>query len=198
MPSAALLEAVAVTAELCGRTFSEPAARVFVADLEAYPEGAVLKALTRCRKEVRGVLTVADVVQRIDDGRPGPDEAWAMVPKTEHDSVVWTAEMAAAFAIAAPLLGDGDTIAARMSFREAYKRLCDDARDTGKPIEWTASLGHNQHGRQVALEQAAKLGRIGHQQANALLPAPLSSIPAAQRTLIPKRDPNADMWLNVL
>ena len=67
MPTLTLLEAVAVTAELCGRTFSEPAARVFVADLAAYPEDAVLKALTRCRKEVRGALTVADVVQRIDD-----------------------------------------------------------------------------------------------------------------------------------
>jgi hypothetical protein len=35
MPSRELIEAVAVTAELCGRTFSEAAARVFVSDLSA-------------------------------------------------------------------------------------------------------------------------------------------------------------------
>ena len=55
MPSVELIQAVAVTAELCGRVFSEGAARTFVSDLAAYPEPAVLKALTRCRREVKGM-----------------------------------------------------------------------------------------------------------------------------------------------
>lgn len=179
MPTLTLLEAVAVTAELCGRTFSEPAARVFVADLAAYPEDAVLKALTRCRKEVRGALTVADVVQRIDDGRPGADEAWALVPKNEEDSAVWSQEMAEAFAIAAPLLAEGDAIAARMAFREAYKRLCDAARDAGQPVRWTPTLGHDARGRAAALHRAVELGRMSAGDAHALLPAPDGKIPEA-------------------
>ena len=58
---------------------------------------AVLKALTRCRREVKGMLTIQDVVSRIDDGRLGVEEAWAMMPFSESQSVVWTEEMAQAF-----------------------------------------------------------------------------------------------------
>lgn len=192
MPTLTLLEAVAVTAELCGRTFSEPAARVFVADLAAYPEGAVLKALTRCRKEVRGALTVADVVQRIDDGRPGPDEAWAQLPKNEGDSAVWSAEMSEAFAIASPLLADGDAIAARMAFREAYKRLCEAARDAGQPVQWTPTLGHDPRGRVAAVERAVQLGRLSAATAQALLPAPSAPVPHELRTLLPHRPGASD------
>jgi hypothetical protein len=176
MPSAALLEAVAVTAELCGRTFSEPAARVFVADLSVYPEAQVIAALARCRKEVRGLLTVADVVQRLEDGRPGPQEAWAMVPKSEAESVVWTSEMAAAFGVCSRLIGEGDMIAARMAFIEAYKAACDKARETGKPVSWSPSLGYDVGMRQSVIEQAERLGRLGTEQAAGLLPAPITPI----------------------
>lgn len=170
LPSAALLEAVAVTAELCGRVFSEPAARVFVDDLGAYPEPAVIAALRRCRREVRGVLTVQDVVSRLDDGRPGPDEAWAGLPRDEADSVVWTAEMARAMGIVQPLLDDGDRNGARIAFREAYTRLVAEARDAGKPVQWTASLGHDPRGRDTALLRAVDLGRLTAEQASELLP----------------------------
>lgn len=187
MASAQLLEAVAVTAELCGRTFSEPAARVFVADLSGYPERQVLGALTRCRKEVRGLLTVADVVQRLDDGRPGPDEAWAMLPRSEADSVVWTDEMAHAYAIAGPMM-DQDRNAARLGFREAYSRAVNAAREVRKPVSWSPSLGHDPRGREAALLRAAELGRLSHEHANALLPAPAEIAPEIAALLpTPKR-----------
>ncbi len=175
MPSSALLEAVAVTAELCGRTFSEPAARVFVADLSAYPERAVIAALARCRKEVRGLLTVQDVVTRLDDGRPGADEAWSMMPFDEAQSVVWSDEMAEAFGVCCPLLDEGDRVAARMAFKEAYTRLVAKARDAGKPVNWTPSLGHDPRGRESALAVAVNAGRLSVEHAQSIcpeLPAP--------------------------
>ena len=92
-----LLEALAVTAELTGTELSEAAARAMVADLQAYPAQQVLVALTRCRRELKGRLTIAAVLERLDDGRPGPNEAWAMIPQDEAGSVVWTQEMAEAF-----------------------------------------------------------------------------------------------------
>lgn len=170
MPSAALLEAVAVTAELCGRTFSEAAARVFVADLGMYPEPAVIASLVRCRKEVRGMLTLSDVVSRLEDGRPGPQEAWAMIPKSERDSVVWTPEMASAWGIASSLLIDGDSVAARMAFIEHYKTAVDKARSDGVPVSWSPSLGDSRAGREQAIGDAVRLGRLGSDQAQALLP----------------------------
>ncbi len=43
-----------------------------------------------------------------NDGRPGPEEAWALVPKDEETSVVMTEEMAAAAGAARPLIEGGD------------------------------------------------------------------------------------------
>jgi hypothetical protein len=182
MVSTSLLEAVAVTAELCGRTFSEPAARVFVSDLSGYPEPQVIAALSKCRKEVRGLLTVADVIQRLDDGRPGPDEAWAMLPRSEADSVVWTEEMSKAYAVAEPMM-DTDRNAARLAFRESYKRAVDAAREVRKPVQWTPSLGHDPRGREAALERAAELGRLTASHAQALLPNRAPIAPQIQALL---------------
>lgn len=171
MASVTLLQAVAVTAELCGRVFTEPAAKVFVDDLCAYPEHQVLGALRRCRREVRGILTVQDVVSRLEDGRLGAEEAWAMLPKTEADSVVWTTEMAEALRICQPLLDDGDTVAARMSFKQAYDRIVACARDAGRAPDWQISLGHDPKGRDQALREAVERGRITLKHAQAAHPA---------------------------
>lgn len=171
MPSVELLQAVAVTAELCGRTFSEGAARVFVNDLAAYPEQAVIKALARCRKEVRGLLTVQDVVSRLEDGRPGPEEAWALMPHDEAQSVVWTDEMAQAFNSARHLLEAGDKMGARMAFKEQYVRMVNDARDAGKPVNWTPSLGHDPRGRDAVLAEAVASGKLRLDYARQFVPA---------------------------
>lgn len=182
MPSAALLEAVAVTTELCGRTLSDGAARVFVDDLGGYPEHQVMGALKRCRKEVRGALTVADVVSRLDDGRPGVEEAWAMLPKSESDSAVWTTETSQAFGVAVSLIDAGETVAARLAFKETYLRLVQQARDAAQPVEWHITLGHDPRGRDGALMAAVQAGRITLDRAmefSPLLPAPADAMELA-------------------
>lgn len=170
MPSIELIQAVAVTAELCGRTFSEGAARMFVQDLSGFPEAAVLKSLARCRREVKGMLTIQDVVSRIDDGRPGVEEAWAQMPFDESQSVVWTDEMASAFGVALPLLEVGDKIAARMAFKEAYTRLIGESRDAGRPVRWTPSLGFDKNGHAAVLSEAVLKGRLTYEHAQDLCP----------------------------
>jgi hypothetical protein len=170
MASSTLLQAVAVTAELCGRTFSPEAAAVFVSDLDGFSEPALLAALKRCRREVRGVLTVQDVVSRIDDGRPGAEEAWAMVPKDEATTVVWTDEMREAYGVASMLLQD-DAIGARMAFREAYTRLVSDARANAIPTKWSASLGHDSRSRDVVLLDAVAKGRLSFEHAKEFAPS---------------------------
>lgn len=170
MPTEQLIQAVAVTAELCGRVFTPAAASVFVEDLGGYPEQQILGALRRCRREVRGVLTVQDVLSRIDDGRPGPDEAWAMIPQDEAASCVWTDEMARAWGVARHLLREGDRVGARMAFRDAYNRMVAEARDQGTAPNWTPSLGHDKAGRAEALEDAVSKGRLTYEHATELAP----------------------------
>lgn len=170
MPSSLVIEAVAVTAELCGRTFSPAAAAVFANDLDGFAEHSVLSALTRCRKEVRGMLTVQDVISRIDDGRPGVEQAWAMLPHDENTSVVWSDEMCQAWGVALPLLNEGDKIGARMAFKEAYAKHVADARDKKIPPKWTVSFGVDKNGRQAALIEAVRHNRLQLEHAVQLLP----------------------------
>lgn len=165
-----LVKAIAVTAELTGTELSKDAARMMADDLAQYPEDRVMKALTKCRRELKTRMTLADVILRIDDGRPGPETAWAMIPKNESDSVVWTSEMAEAFGIALPLLDEGDLIAARMAFVEAYRDRCSKARDDGMPVKWMPSLGHDPHGRERVLMDAVEKGRLTARHVAGLLP----------------------------
>jgi hypothetical protein len=169
-PSKTLLQAIAVTAELTGTQLSESAARVMAQDLAQYPEQHILGALVRCRRELTHGLTVAAVLTRIEDGRPGPEQAWAMMPRDEAQSVVWTEEMAQAWGIARPLLDEGDQVAARMAFNESYRKIVQAARDAGAPVKWTPSLGHDKSGRETALMEALRLGRLTQSHVFGLLP----------------------------
>lgn len=164
-----LLKAIAVTAEIYGRHVSENAARVFMMELEGYPEHAVLAALSRCRKELRQFPSIADIIIRIDDGRPGADEAWAMLPKSEDESVVWTEEMAEAYGLVHDLIHKDQT-AARMAFREAYSKLLADVRANQVPVKWTASLGQDPGRRERVLKDAVQRGRLSQEQAQDLIP----------------------------
>jgi len=172
-----IIKAVAVTAELMGTELSESAARVFIADLERYPEQMVLGALTRCRREVKGKLTLVDVISRMDDGRPGVEEAWAACPKDEGSSVVFSAEQSKAFFAALPQLEAGDPIAARMTFKEVYTAECARARDVGEAPKWTPSLGHDVQTRAPVLREAVDKGRMSQAQALRLLPAAYAKDP---------------------
>lgn len=174
MASKALLQAIGVTAELTGTNFSEQAARLMANDLSRYPEKMVMGALDRCRKELRGRLTIADVVARLEDGRPGPEEAWSIVlPALEDErvTVVWTDEMAHASFGARHLVISGDKVAARMAFVESYRHLVNVARDAGTPPRWLPSLGLDPFGREGPLREAVRLGRLPESHAALLLPS---------------------------
>ena len=169
-PTSKLSEAVAVTAELTGTELSSVAVKVMLGDLARYPEDQVMGVLTRCRRELKGRLTIADVLSRLEDGRPGVEEAWSMVPKGEDVTVVWTEEMAKAMAAAHPLLDCGDDVGARMAFKEVYQKLCQSARDRSIPVSWSVSLGWDKGGRESAIKEAVIAGRLTAKQATIYLP----------------------------
>lgn len=169
-PTENLLKAIAVTAELTDTDLSESAAMVMAQDLAVYPENQVLGALVKCRRELKGKLRISDVLDRLDDGRPEANEAWAMIPKSESASVVWTREMAESFGVAFPLIQDGDHVAARMAFIESYKSKCADARNNGIPVKWEPSLGHDINGREHVLLEAVQKGLLAQDHVAKLLP----------------------------
>lgn len=165
-----LIRALVVTAEITGTDLSAGAAKVMVADLAEYPEEAVLKALKRCRREVRGRLVLSDIISRIDDGRPGVEEAWGMYPKDEVSSAVVTDEMHLAMRHAWPLLQGGDKVAARMAFKESYERIVAERREAGIAPKWEVTLGDNRADRERALVEAVEKRQITAEHAIRLLP----------------------------
>lgn len=171
-----VLRALAVTAELTQTTLSRGALLAMESDLSGYRPEDVLAALTRCRRELKGRLTVSDVIDRIEgaDGRPSANEAWGIVlaGRDESASVVSNDEIGEAWSIAQPILDAGDEIGARMAFRDAYDRIIRAARDDGRRPRWFPSLGTDPQGRTQALDMAVRQGRIAASHASGLLPAP--------------------------
>jgi hypothetical protein len=131
--------------------------------------------------------TAADVIAQIEaartDGRPGADEAWAMAPMAETDTVVWTTEMAEAFGIASPLLQAGDKAGARFAFREAYERLVATAKRQGKRAQWVPSLGSDLAKRKQVLTAAVQQGKLSGDAAFEACPA--LPMPKTDQLLLP-------------
>lgn len=167
-----LVQALAVTAEICGTNLSEPAAKVLAEDLRCYDRAQVIGALKRCRAELKSRLTLSEIISRLDDGRPGPDEAFAMLPRGEDQTVVWTDEMAAAASFRD---SDADNMTQRLAFKEAYTKAVAKAREARQPARWWVSMGHDQKAREAPIAAAVAAGRLTLQRAQehgVLLEAP--------------------------
>lgn len=181
-PGRDLVQAIALTAEVCGQPLSPAAAEMLAGDLGDFNPSLVMAALARCRMELQGRLKVADILARIDDGRPDADEAWAMMPSSEMASVVWTDEMCQAWGLALPLSSAGDIANARGVFREAYEKAVLEARIKRKQVRWVPSLGVDVASRKSVLLDALKKRRLTAAHVEQLLPAG-SVAPAAEEVI---------------
>lgn len=155
------------------KPLSDRALAAAFAQLSTYPLNVVLAAINAHMLDPRRgqyAPKPADIVAQIEAGSPwlnrlSADEAWAMMPASEEESIVWTDEMAQAFAIASPLLADGDRIGARMAFKGAYERMSEQNRAAGRPVKWTVSRGWNADNLESVVRDAVRLGRISPEQA---------------------------------
>jgi hypothetical protein len=169
--------------------------------LACYEIEDVEQAFARYLKSAEGRFSPkpASIIAIIDamrpDGRPGADEAWAMIPMDEYTSAVMTQEMAEALHIAQPLLDAGDKIAARMSFREAYNRIVDANKRNGIKPAWFPSLGQDKESRDTVLAEAVRLGRLSSSHAIGLLPpekiAPMLQAAGKEQLALEHKVPSA-------
>lgn len=166
-----VIKALAVTAELMGTEWSEGAARVIAEELKHYPTEHVIVSLSRCRKEIRGRLTLTDILDRLPGGHPGPEEAWSCVSrgmKNEALTVVWTDPMREAYGVASALADD--LVAARVAFKETYQRLVAEARAMGGQPAWSVSRGTDKADQELQITEAVKAGKLTGEYAHKLLP----------------------------
>ncbi|WP_256656551.1 hypothetical protein [Pseudomonas sp. 7SR1] len=180
---AGLASAICATAEAMGQEMNPGTAAMMAEDLCVYPVPVVKAALKACRFEVKGKLSMADILQRVQssDGRPGKDEAWAIAMTTndEFETVVLTDEIQLALAAAKPVLDAGDKIGARMAFISAYERFVGQAREDAKPVNWHVSVGFDANRRIQAVTKAMELKRIPHEHGQKYL-ADLSVTPVTE------------------
>lgn len=190
--------------DLIGKT---PAAKVVSATSKAlffqaladYPLPQVRAAIGTHVKRGKFTPTPADLIEHLEaasasDTRPGPEEAWAiaLTARDEHDSIVWTSEVAEAWGIARPVLDTSGAISARKTFIEAYERLVSLARTTRRPVVWTAHLGWDKGRQAMVLQRAVDLGLLPAKKVAGLLPPPevpdseLSDAAGAQLATIKK------------
>lgn len=165
-----LIKTIGAVAEVMGHDLSAGAVHLMATELEQYNELMVLEALRRCARECRHRLTLADIISRIDDGRPGAEAAWAMLPKDEAETAVWTEEAATAYGVAAPLIEIGDLVAARMAFKESYAKQITQAQTNNVPVKWRVSLGHDPGGREGPVRAAIISGKLSYAAGVNLLP----------------------------
>jgi len=175
-----LAAALVVTAEVIGHELSPAAAKSMARRLVAEDHAAVGTALDRCMRDLSGRLTLAAVLQRLPNGFPGAEEAWAQCPRDEAQTVIWSEQSAHAYGMAAPLLAEGDAVAARMAFRETYRRLVQEAIERGDKACWTVSLGTSVLGRHDALRGAVERGQLTQARAESCGLLPPATSPAPQ------------------
>lgn len=185
-----LIQQLCATAEVLGQEIKPTTAAMMAEDLAKYPLEVVGKALARLRSNSDGRLTLKAIVDVIEEGggRLTANEAWAVAlgAMDESATVVWTPEIAEAWAVARPVMDAGDKIGARMAFIPAYERLVKEAREQGKPVQWTASLGWDEAQRVQVLSKAVEAGKLPAPSAKAMLPPPDEPVDPAGRERVHK------------
>jgi hypothetical protein len=175
-----IVDELTILAEAFGETLTEQRQEIYCGGLLDIGQDQLQVALRRARYELKWFPKLAELRElagasgsEVADGRPGPEEAWARMPKgerMEEDSVVWCEEERTAYGACRSLLVDGDLIGARMAFKERYEKEVAQARSQGKPIQWLISQGFDVEHRLTTLATAVQEKRMSLQSALNFVP----------------------------
>ena len=173
-PAEKIIQAITVTAELTGTQLSANAAAVMAEDLLAYPLDKVLIAFERCRRELKGRLTLAAILERVDDGWQSAEEAFNTLVagwNNESLSILTTHTAMHAAESASALFNAGDKYRAGLAFKTAYERIVSEKKAKGIQPDWYVSAGLDKEQLAQLVTEAAATGKITNDYALALLPA---------------------------
>lgn len=169
-----------ILAEAFGETLTEQRQEIYCGGLADIQQDQLRVAFRRARFELKWFPKLAEMRElagalrtALNDGRPGPEEAWARMPKgarMEEESVVWCDEERNAFGACRSLLLDGDQIGARMAFKERYERELAEARSQRMPVRWTMSAGFDMGHRLSTLATAVQEKRMSLESALNFVP----------------------------
>jgi hypothetical protein len=169
-----------VLAEAFGEPLTEQRQEIYCGSLADVGQDQLQIAFRRARCELKWFPKIAEIRElagvlsgELDDGRPGPEQAWARMPKGQHvedDSIVWCEEERAAYSVCRSLLIEGDQIGARMAFKESYQNQLAEARSQRRPAQWTLSAGYDMSHRLSTLAAAVRENRMSVENALHFVP----------------------------
>jgi hypothetical protein len=167
-------------AEAFGEALTEQRQEIYCGGLAEIDQSLLQTAFRRARYELKWFPKLAELRElagvlggAVGDGRPGPEEAWARMPKGKHiedDSVLWCEEERTAYSACRSLLLEGDHIGARMAFKERYERELAEARSQGRPVRWIMSAGYDIGHRLTTLATAVQEERLSLESALKFIP----------------------------
>lgn len=157
-----------------GKEKNTEALKFFFKALSGYDIEIVHSAFQSHVLHCRFFPTIADIRERISLmapvlARPGPDEAWALIPKDEEDSAILTDEMLSAWAAVHKLYESEGPIPARMAFIGIYNRKLAEAEAMGIPVRWSISQGWDKLKLAGVISEGIRLGKITKDQAQPYL-----------------------------
>ena len=113
-----------------------------------------MRALDRCRRELKSRLTLAAVLESASRGRTAglAPMRRAIAPGNldESDTVVWTEEIAQAFDVVARSEGPATRWAPGSHSGMPERMVQSEAREAGQQGRWVASIGHDASRRDAA------------------------------------------------
>ena len=165
-----VINQLTILGEAFGERWTEERQEIYCTSLLDIPQERLRVAFKRACSELKWFPKIAELRElagflpgSANDGRPGPEEAWARMPKgdrMEEETIVWCDEERDAYGACRPLLREGDHIGARMAFKERYEREVSNARAQRRNVHWAISTGFDMESRLTTLADAIKQKRI--------------------------------------
>ncbi|NUF48634.1 hypothetical protein [Gilliamella sp. ESL0250] len=165
--------------DLYGQQASTTKVNIYWSTVGQYPIESLRRAANVWVRKSQFMPKPADLIKLMDgsNNHLSSDEAWsiAILASNENNTVVWTNEIAKAWAQAEIVYRNGDKIGARRTFINAYERMVDESMMYGRTIEVFVSLGSDKEKRTDAINHAVFTGLLTQDRANYYLPKPENS-----------------------
>lgn len=172
-----IADLIEITAEISGNPFKPQVIALMVEDLSEWEFNDIQAALNACRREVKGRLSLKDIIDRLPkkgDELPSADELWGQVLEylTDESKSFVLPEMAFKALESTnggiyELATSGDKVAARMAFKAAYERL---SQGFNGKVQYTVRLGTDKENQAAAIKTAYLENKITKDTAAAFLP----------------------------
>ena len=172
-----IADLIEITAEISGNPFKPQVIALMVEDLAEWDFNEIQAALNACRREVKGRLSLKDIIDRLPkkgDELPTADEMWGAIYDfcTDERKTFVLPDMAFKALESTnggiwELIQDGDKTGARMAFKGAYERL---SQGFNGKVQYSVRLGTDRQERETAIQAAYKQGLIDKSQIFQYLP----------------------------